>query len=106
MKLQRSHLGEHLKSECEYRNVKCDYCGQDVAFASIKVRIKYLIENCDLIFNHARNWPIEFVQILGLPKTISHNKKKMVACRSTAVSSIYIYISGARTSVIRPVSQK
>ena len=33
----RSRLGEHLKSECEYRNVKCDYCGSDVTFASIKV---------------------------------------------------------------------
>ncbi|CAB4019408.1 TNF receptor-associated factor 2 isoform X1 [Paramuricea clavata] len=35
MKLQRSHLGEHLKSECEYRNVKCVLCGQDVTFALI-----------------------------------------------------------------------
>jgi hypothetical protein len=53
MKLQRSDLGEHLKSECEYRNLKCEYCGQDVTFASIKVsKIKYLIENYDLIFNH------------------------------------------------------
>ena len=50
VKLQRSVLGEHLKSECQYRNVKCHHCGQDVTFASMKVRIKYFIENCDLIF--------------------------------------------------------
>jgi hypothetical protein len=37
MKFQRSHQGEHLKSECEYRNVKCDFCGKDVTFASMKV---------------------------------------------------------------------
>ncbi|CAB4036287.1 TNF receptor-associated factor 3-like, partial [Paramuricea clavata] len=36
MKLQRSDMDEHLKSECEYRDVKCDYCGQDVTFASMK----------------------------------------------------------------------
>ncbi|CAB4023239.1 TNF receptor-associated factor 3-like [Paramuricea clavata] len=39
MKLQRSDLGEHLKSECEYRHLKCEYCGQDVAFASIKEHV-------------------------------------------------------------------
>ena len=38
MKLRRCDLGEHLKNECEHRNVKCDYCKNDVAFASIKVK--------------------------------------------------------------------
>ena len=51
MKIQRSQFSEHSR-ECEYRKVKCDRCGQDVVFALMKVRIKYLIENCDLIFNH------------------------------------------------------
>ncbi|CAB4027230.1 TNF receptor-associated factor 2-like, partial [Paramuricea clavata] len=37
MNFQRSHLAEHLKSECEYRNVKCDYCGKDATFASMKI---------------------------------------------------------------------
>ena len=50
MKFQRSHVGEHLKSECEYRNVKCDYCQKEVPFASMKVRIKCFMKNCDLIF--------------------------------------------------------
>ncbi|XP_028415920.1 TNF receptor-associated factor 3-like [Dendronephthya gigantea] len=36
MKIQRSHLGEHLKNECEYRSVKCNYCRKDVPFASLK----------------------------------------------------------------------
>ncbi|CAB4013191.1 TNF receptor-associated factor 3-like [Paramuricea clavata] len=39
MKFQRFHQGEHLKSECEYRNVKCDFCGKDVAFASMKEHV-------------------------------------------------------------------
>ena len=47
MKLQRSYMGEHLKSECEYRNVKCDFCRKDVAFASMEVRIEYhIVTNC------------------------------------------------------------
>ena len=37
VKFQRSRLGEHLKNDCEYRNVKCEYCQKDIAFASIKV---------------------------------------------------------------------
>ena len=46
MKFQRSNLGEHLKIECEYRNVKCDFCGQDVTFASMKVsKNKVTFEN-------------------------------------------------------------
>ena len=45
MEFQRSHVGEHLKSECEYRKVKCDYCQKEVPFASMKVRIKCLL-NC------------------------------------------------------------
>ncbi|XP_028415922.1 TNF receptor-associated factor 3-like [Dendronephthya gigantea] len=36
MKFQRSHLGEHLKNECEYRSVKCKYCHKDISFASLK----------------------------------------------------------------------
>ena len=42
MKFRRCDLGEHLKNECEYRNVKCDYCKNDVASALIKVRINKL----------------------------------------------------------------
>ena len=46
MTFQRSHLGEHLKSECEYRNVKCEFCGKDVTFASMKVsKNKVTFEN-------------------------------------------------------------
>ncbi|XP_028417569.1 TNF receptor-associated factor 3-like isoform X2 [Dendronephthya gigantea] len=37
---KRVHLGEHLKSECEYRNVKCKYCQKDVEFASIQNHIR------------------------------------------------------------------
>ena len=40
MNFKRSHLAEHLQNQCEYRNVKCNYCGKDVTFASIKVRKK------------------------------------------------------------------
>ncbi|XP_028407742.1 TNF receptor-associated factor 6-like [Dendronephthya gigantea] len=36
MKFKRSHLGEHLKSECDYRSVKCKYCHKDISFASLK----------------------------------------------------------------------
>ncbi|XP_046855620.1 TNF receptor-associated factor 3-like isoform X2 [Xenia sp. Carnegie-2017] len=36
IQLPRSLLGEHLKNECEYRNVKCEYCGKDVPYASLK----------------------------------------------------------------------
>ncbi len=52
MEFQRSHVGEHLKSECEYRKVKCDYCQKEVPFASMKVRIKCFMKNSDLIFIH------------------------------------------------------
>jgi hypothetical protein len=39
-KFQRSHQGEYLKIEFEYRNVKCDFCGKDVTVASMKVSKK------------------------------------------------------------------
>jgi hypothetical protein len=55
MKFQRSHQGEHLKSECEYRNVKCDFCGKDVTFASMKVR-----EN-EVTFENSLNNPANHV---------------------------------------------
>lgn len=35
--LQRSHLGEHLQNECEYRNIKCEFCETELSFASLKV---------------------------------------------------------------------
>ncbi|XP_046860615.1 TNF receptor-associated factor 6-B-like [Xenia sp. Carnegie-2017] len=37
IQLPRSLLSEHLKNEWEYRNVKCEYCGKDVPYASLKV---------------------------------------------------------------------
>ena len=37
MKFKRSRMAEHLQNQCEYRNVKCNYCAKDVTFASIKV---------------------------------------------------------------------
>ncbi|XP_046856596.1 TNF receptor-associated factor 5-like [Xenia sp. Carnegie-2017] len=36
IQLPRSLLAKHLKNECEYRNVKCEYCGKDVPYASLK----------------------------------------------------------------------
>ncbi|CAB4033740.1 TNF receptor-associated factor 3-like, partial [Paramuricea clavata] len=44
MKFQRSLMGEHLKSECEYRNVKCDFCGKDVTFSSMKEHVDTICE--------------------------------------------------------------
>ncbi|XP_028417378.1 TNF receptor-associated factor 3-like isoform X2 [Dendronephthya gigantea] len=38
-KIKRSHLGEHLKKECEYRSASCQYCRKDVAFASMKEHV-------------------------------------------------------------------
>ncbi|XP_046855203.1 TNF receptor-associated factor 2-like [Xenia sp. Carnegie-2017] len=39
IQLPRSLLNEHLKNECEYRNVKCEYCGKDVPYALLKKKI-------------------------------------------------------------------
>ena len=54
MSFKRSRLAEHLKNQCEYRNVKCDYCGKDVTFASMKAseeNIYYLKNNFDCTCN-------------------------------------------------------
>ncbi|XP_046854770.1 serine/threonine-protein kinase/endoribonuclease IRE2-like [Xenia sp. Carnegie-2017] len=45
IQLPRSLLGEHLKNECEYRNVKCEYCGKDVPYASLKKLKEIMCEN-------------------------------------------------------------
>ncbi|XP_028411639.1 TNF receptor-associated factor 3-like [Dendronephthya gigantea] len=39
MKLKRGNLPKHEKDKCKYRNVKCEYCQQDVSFASLKVHV-------------------------------------------------------------------
>ena len=46
MQFKRSRMAEHLQNQCEYRNVKCNYCGKDVTFASIKVSsVKIIFKN-------------------------------------------------------------
>ncbi|CAB4043354.1 TNF receptor-associated factor 3-like, partial [Paramuricea clavata] len=54
MKFQRSHQGEHLKIECEYRNVKCDFCGQDVTFALMKEHIGTSCEGAPLTCKYCK----------------------------------------------------
>ncbi|XP_046855192.1 TNF receptor-associated factor 3-like [Xenia sp. Carnegie-2017] len=49
IQLPRSLLGEHLKNECEYRNVKCEYCGKDVPYASLKNHIDNVCENAPVV---------------------------------------------------------
>ncbi|XP_028407388.1 TNF receptor-associated factor 3-like isoform X2 [Dendronephthya gigantea] len=49
IKFQRSYLGEHLKKECEYRNVKCEYCHKDIAFASLKDHVGTSCEGAPVI---------------------------------------------------------
>ncbi|XP_046855631.1 TNF receptor-associated factor 3-like [Xenia sp. Carnegie-2017] len=44
IQLPRSLLGEHLKNDCEYRNVKCEYCGKDVPYALLKDHMEKLCE--------------------------------------------------------------
>ncbi|XP_046855200.1 TNF receptor-associated factor 5-like [Xenia sp. Carnegie-2017] len=44
IQLPRSLLSEHLKNKCEYRNVKCEYCGKDVPYASLKDHIENVCE--------------------------------------------------------------
>ncbi|XP_046856582.1 TNF receptor-associated factor 6-like [Xenia sp. Carnegie-2017] len=45
IQLPRSLLDEHLKNECEYRNVKCEYCGKDVPYASLMDHKENVCEN-------------------------------------------------------------
>ncbi|CAB4016256.1 TNF receptor-associated factor 3-like [Paramuricea clavata] len=54
MTFQRSHQGEHLKSECEYRNVKCDFCGKDVTFASMKEHIGKICEDAPVACKYCK----------------------------------------------------
>ncbi|XP_046860806.1 TNF receptor-associated factor 6-B-like [Xenia sp. Carnegie-2017] len=42
IQLPRSLLGEHLKNECDYRNVKCEHCGKDVSHALLKLCSKII----------------------------------------------------------------
>ncbi|CAB4034053.1 TNF receptor-associated factor 3-like [Paramuricea clavata] len=54
MTFQRFHQGEHLKSECEYRNVKCDFCGKDVAFASMKEHVDTICEGAPVTCKYCK----------------------------------------------------
>ncbi|CAB4034440.1 TNF receptor-associated factor 2-like, partial [Paramuricea clavata] len=54
MKFQRSHQGEHLRSECEYRNVKCDFCGKDVTFASMKEHVDTSYEGAPMTCKYCK----------------------------------------------------
>ncbi|XP_028408842.1 TNF receptor-associated factor 3-like isoform X2 [Dendronephthya gigantea] len=44
MEFQRLQLDEHLKNECEYRKVICNYCPQNVSLASLQDHIS---TSCD-----------------------------------------------------------
>ncbi|CAB4016726.1 TNF receptor-associated factor 3-like, partial [Paramuricea clavata] len=75
-KFLRSHLGEHLQSECKYRNVKCQYCRKDVPFASIQsLKRKELRQHAnDGLINHVRlmlQYILSFVSQLSnyIPRT-------------------------------------
>ncbi|XP_046855636.1 TNF receptor-associated factor 3-like [Xenia sp. Carnegie-2017] len=45
IQLPPSLLCEHLRNDCEYRNVKCEYCGKDVPNASLKDHVDKVCEN-------------------------------------------------------------
>ncbi|XP_046855647.1 TNF receptor-associated factor 6-like [Xenia sp. Carnegie-2017] len=45
IQLHRSLLDEHLKNDCEYRNVKCEYCGKDVPYDSLKDHLDNICDN-------------------------------------------------------------
>ncbi|XP_046855196.1 TNF receptor-associated factor 3-like [Xenia sp. Carnegie-2017] len=45
IQLPRSLLDEHLKNDCEYRNVKCEYCVEDVPYASYMDHLENVCEN-------------------------------------------------------------
>ncbi|CAB4036005.1 TNF receptor-associated factor 6, partial [Paramuricea clavata] len=53
-KFLRSHLGEHLKSECKYRNVKCQYCRKDVPFASIQAHVGTVCEGAPVYCRYCK----------------------------------------------------
>ncbi|XP_046855637.1 TNF receptor-associated factor 3-like [Xenia sp. Carnegie-2017] len=49
VQLPRSLLDEHLKNDCEYRNVKCEYCGKDVPYGSLKDHIDNICEYAPVV---------------------------------------------------------
>ncbi|XP_046855628.1 TNF receptor-associated factor 3-like isoform X1 [Xenia sp. Carnegie-2017] len=52
IQLPRYLLDEHLKNDCEYRNVKCEYCGKDVPYASLKDHVEKVCENVPVPCNY------------------------------------------------------
>ncbi|XP_046855642.1 TNF receptor-associated factor 6-B-like isoform X3 [Xenia sp. Carnegie-2017] len=54
IQLPRSLLGEHLQNDCEYRNVKCEYCGKDVPHASLKDHMKKVCENAPVVCKYCK----------------------------------------------------
>ncbi|XP_046855664.1 TNF receptor-associated factor 3-like [Xenia sp. Carnegie-2017] len=54
IQLPRSLLDEHLKNDCEYRSVKCEYCGKDVPYASLKDHIDNVCENSPVICKYCK----------------------------------------------------
>ncbi|XP_046862854.1 TNF receptor-associated factor 2-like [Xenia sp. Carnegie-2017] len=49
IQLPLSLLDEHLNNDCEYRNVKCEYCGKDVPYASLKKHEEIMCENYGVV---------------------------------------------------------
>ncbi|XP_046839927.1 TNF receptor-associated factor 3-like [Xenia sp. Carnegie-2017] len=54
IQLPRSLLGEHLKNECEYRNVKCEYCGKDVPYALLKDHMENVCEYYPVVCKYCK----------------------------------------------------
>ncbi|XP_046855708.1 TNF receptor-associated factor 5-like isoform X2 [Xenia sp. Carnegie-2017] len=67
IQLPRSLFGEHLKNECEYRNVKCEYCGKDVPYSALKDHKENVCGNYPVICKYCN-------QIIPKKDTEHHEK--------------------------------
>ncbi|XP_046855644.1 TNF receptor-associated factor 3-like isoform X4 [Xenia sp. Carnegie-2017] len=53
-KCQWFGIYEKLENDCEYRNVKCEYCGKDVPHASLKDHMKKVCENAPVVCKYCK----------------------------------------------------